>query len=157
MEVPMSRKILTLVLVLTLSFAIASPALADPGKPDFSGSLYGDGQLWGTKGAAALPGPNDNNFQSFDKLFVFVGETGPVQFPVSEAAPGNPLYNGGRWYTHMIQWTAAGMADHGGLLPTLTSYTDILFHHSLGHLVITPGTFAGGPPAFFECPMLPVK
>ncbi|MEK7404553.1 MAG: hypothetical protein AAB225_05550 [Acidobacteriota bacterium] len=135
---------------------IPSLALGNPGKPNFGPSVYGDGKVWGTKGAAALPAPNENNTQSFDKLFVFVnGAVG--QLPVAEAAPGKPGYNGGRWYTHTVVWTQAGMEYHLGALPVLTSYEDIRFHYALGHLMIAPGSPAGGPPPFFECPLLPVK
>ena len=67
---------------------------ANPGKPNFGPAIYGDGQVWGTKAAAALPAPNGNNVQSFDKLFVIVnGAAG--QLAVAEAAPRNPAYNGG--------------------------------------------------------------
>ncbi|HSB12819.1 MAG TPA: hypothetical protein VLE22_00080 [Bryobacteraceae bacterium] len=134
----------------------ASLALGNPGKPNFGPSVYGDGKVWGTKGAATLSAPNDNNMQSYDKLFVFVnGAMG--QIPVAEAAPGNPMYNGGRWHTHTVVWTQAGLDFHGGTLPVLTSYDEIQFHYGLGHLMITPGSPAGGPPPYFECPLLPVK
>jgi hypothetical protein len=124
-------------------------------QPNFSAAVYGDGQVWGTKGTTELPGPSANNVQSFDKLFVFVnGAAG--QLPVSEAAPGNPDYNGGRWFTHTVMWTAGGMAALNPL-PVLMSYDDIRLQESLGHLVIAPGSPAGGPPAYFQCPLLPVK
>ena len=153
----MHKKITLLLLVFTFSLVFAIPASANPGQPNFSPSVYGDGEVWGTKGAAALPAPNDNNMQSFDKLLVITNSNNPAgQLPVAEAAPGNPMYNGGRWYTHTVMWTDAGFAAHG-TVPLLTSYADVMFHYSLGHLSITPGTFAGGPPAFFECPLLPVK
>jgi hypothetical protein len=119
--------------------------------------LYGDGDVWGTKGAAALPAPTDNNVQSFDNLLIITNSNVPAgQMPVAEAAPGNPMYNGGRWYTHTVMWTGAGLAAYG-TVPLLTSYADVMFQFNLGYLSITPGTFAGGPPAFFECPLLPVK
>lgn len=144
-------------MVLAFSLAFTAPALANPGKPDFGPSVYGDGRAWGTKGAAELPPPNNNNLQSFDKLFVITNSNNPAgQLPVSEAAPGNPNYNGGRWYTHTATWTQAGFDAHG-VVPVLTSYAEVLFHYNLGHLAITAGTFAGGPAAFFECPLLPVK
>jgi len=124
-------------------------------KPNFSAAVWGDGELWGTKFTTELPAPQEHNQQSFDKLFVIVnGAAG--QLPVSEAAPGNTLYNGGRWFTHTVMWTAAGLLANDPL-PVLTSYDEIMLHEEMGHLVIAPGSPAGGPPTYFQCPLLPVK
>jgi hypothetical protein len=124
-------------------------------QPNFSAAIYGDGEVWGTKGTTELPAPTGNNVTSFDKLFVIVnGAAG--QLPVSEAAPGNPAYNGGRWFTHTVMWTTEGLEAHDPL-PVLMSYDDILFHYNLGHLEIAPGSPAGGPDPYFQCPLLPVK
>jgi hypothetical protein len=130
---------------------------ADPGKPDFIASVYGDGTAWGTKGTTTLPAPNEHDRQAFDALYVITNSNNPAgQLPVSEAAPGNPDYSGGRWFTHTVEWTADGFRDHG-IVPILTSYDEIMVHENLGHLVITPGSFPGGPPVYFQCPLLPVK
>lgn len=139
--------------LLTLMLAAAGVASANPGAPNFGPALYGDGELWGTKGAAALPAPNGRNNQSFDKLFVFVNGA-PGQLAVAEAAPGNPAFNGGRWFTHTVMWTEAGLAAHDPL-PVLKSYADVQLHYSLGHLAIAPGS-PNGVPDYFECPLLPV-
>ena len=153
----MNRRMMTLMLVVFLSLVLAIPAFANPGQPSFGPELWADGENFGTKGAAGLPAPNGQNVNSFDKLFVITNSNNPAgQLPVAEAAPGNPNYNGGRWYTHTVAWTQAGFDDHG-TVPVLTSYADVMAHYALGHLTITPGTFNGGPPAFFECPLLPVK
>jgi hypothetical protein len=140
-----------LVMILSLSGVLS----ANPGKPDFSPALYGDGEVWGTKAAASLPAPNGRNNHSFDKLFVFVNGA-PGQLPVAEAAPGNRAYNGGRWFTHTAMWTAEGMAAHDPL-PVLMSYEEIQLHQGLGHLAVAPGSPDGGPPPYFLCPMLPVR
>jgi hypothetical protein len=139
---------------LLLLVTAAGAASANPGSPNFGPALYGDGAIWGTKGAAALPAPNGKNEQSFDKLFIFVNGA-PGQLPVAEAAPGNPAFNGGRWFTHTVMWTAAGMEAHDPL-PVLMSYADIQLHYSLGHLAIAPGS-PNDAPDYFECPLLPVK
>ena len=149
----MRRLLVAIPLVMILS--LAGVLSANPGKPDFSPALYGDGEVWGTKGAAALPAPNGRNNQSFDKLFVFVNGA-PGQLPVAEAAPRNRAYNGGRWFTHTAMWTTAGMTAHNPL-PVLMSYEEIQLHEGLGHLAIAPGSPSGGPPAYFECPLLPVR
>ena len=145
-----------IVLGIASMLLVVSVALADPGKPNFTPAVYGDGQVWGTKAAAIILPPNDQNAHSYDKLFVFVNA--PIgQLPVSEAAPGNSMYNGGRWFVHTVIWTQAGLEAYPGGLPILTSYNDIQNHASAGHLMIAPGSPAGGPPPYFECPLLPVK
>lgn len=78
------------------------------------------------------------------------------QLPVGEAGPGNPDYNGGRWYTHTVEWTPEGFAARG-TVPILMSHDDIMLHAGLDHLEITPGTPGPPPPPFFSCPLLPVK
>jgi len=138
---------------LALLLALTSASLAYADAPNFSPAIYADGEVWGTKGLSELPAPNGRNNQSFDKLFIFVnGAAG--QLPVSEAAPRNPAYNGGRWSAQSVMWTAAGMAAHDPL-PVLMSYSDIQLHYNLGHLAIAPGHPAGGPD-YFLCPLLPV-
>lgn len=149
----MSRRITVLLTALLLGAA----AHADPGQPNFMPSVWGDGQVWGTKGTTTLPAPTPANRQSFDALYVVTNSNNPQgQLPVSEAAPGNPDYNGGRWFTHTVEWTEAGFLAHG-TVPILKSLVDIRHHEALGHLVITPGSFPGGPAVYFQCPLLPVK
>jgi hypothetical protein len=135
--------------------ALVATASVHADAPNFSPAIYADGEVWGTKGLADLRAPNGHNEQSYDKLFVIVNGA-PGQLPVAEAAPGNPNYNGGRWFTHTVMWTAAGMAAHNPL-PVLMSYDDIMYHYGLGHLAIAPGPPVPGPRAYFECPLLPVK
>lgn len=144
-------------LLTTLLFlGAASAAQAAPGQPNFMPALYGDGDVWGTKFAAAIPGPNDHNGQSFDGLYIIRNHP-DGQLPVSEAAPGNPAYNGGRWNVNQVYWTADGFMAYGGDVPVLMSFDEILYEESLGHVLIVAGTFEGGPPQYFLCPMLPVK
>jgi len=138
---------------LTLLLALASATMAYAAAPNFGPAIYGDGEVWGTKGLGELPAPNGRNNQSFDKLFIFVNGA-PGQLAVSEAAPGNPAFNGGRWSAQTVLWTAEGLAAHDPL-PVLKSYADIQLHYSLGHLAIAPGHPLGGPD-YFECPLLPV-
>jgi hypothetical protein len=150
----MIRRFAILALVAAMVTVMAAPAFANPGKPSFAPELYADGETWGTKGTTGLPAPNAHNEQSFDKLFVFTnGADG--QLPVAEAAPGNPNYNGGRWITHTVVWTDAGMM-HYDEVPVLKSYADVMLHAGLEHLEITIGS-PGGPPDYFQCPLLPVK
>jgi hypothetical protein len=67
---------------------------------------------------------------------------------VGEAAPGNPAYNGGRWATYTVTWKV------GSTPVLLTSYSEVMGH--AGDLMIEQGSPAGGPPAYFQCPLLPV-
>ena len=150
----MLRKISLLALILVLSLVAAVPAFA---APTFAPAIYADGELFSTQGLATLPPPNDaKNLQSFDKLFKIINSNNPdIQYAVAEAAPGNPNFNGGRWYTQTVEWTQAGFDDHG-IVPILKSYDDVMLHYSLGHLTITPGS-PDDSPTFFLCPLLPVK
>ncbi|WP_405242284.1 hypothetical protein [Lentisalinibacter salinarum] len=138
---------------LALLLALTGVSLANADAPNFGPAIYGDGEVWGTKGLGELPAPNGRNNQSFDKLFIFVnGAAG--QLPVSEAAPGNRAYNGGRWSVQTVLWTEQGLAANDPL-PVLKSYTDVQTYRNLGHLAIAPGHPQGGPD-YFECPLLPI-
>jgi len=133
----------------------SSVALADG--PNFSERVYGDGVAWGTKGTTVLPAVNEHNRQSFDALYVITNSNNPEgQLPVSEAAPGNPDYSGGRWFTHTVEWTAAGFMTYG-IVPVLKSYVELQEQEAMGYLIVTPGSFPMGPPVYFQCPLLPVK
>ena len=147
-------KFRSVVFSVVLLSAFTGMALANPGQPNFGPALYGDGEIWGTKAAAAIPAPKGKNNKSFDKLFVVINGA-PGQLPVAEAAPRNPAYNGGRWFTHTVMWTDAGMDSHDPL-PVLMSYGDVQFHQSLGDLAIAPGSPNPAVPDYFECPLLPV-
>lgn len=152
----MVKKSLFIISLLSVNFSLILPASAMKGKPNFCPAVYADGETWGTKGTADLPAPNEHNVNSFDALYVITNGH-PDQLPVGEAAPGNPHYNGGRWLTQTVEWTEAGMEAHDGAVPLLTSYDDIMTHFYLGHLTITVGSPPGGPPPYFQCPLLPAR
>ena len=145
----MLRKVMLMMLVLAVGLLIVAPASANKGKPDFTPHVYADGVAWGTKVTTTLPAPKGNNEHSFDKFFVFPnGADG--QLPVGEAAPRNPAYNGGRWVTYTATWIIANP-------PVLKSYMEVMQHADQGHLTIVKGSPNGGPPPYFQCPLLPVK
>jgi hypothetical protein len=137
-------------MILAICFLTAAGnALAGPGKPNFGPAIYADGVAWGTKGTTPLPPPNEHNLQSYDILYIFTnGADG--QLPVSDAGPGNPLYNGGRWYTHTVTW----INDPPEIF-VLKSYEDIMTQYDQGYLMITPDPPGEG--TNFQCPLLPVK
>lgn len=152
----MLRRVSLFTFVVVLSLIVAVPAFADQPDnvggglgnkaPDFSAGVYADGEAWGTKGTTSLPAPNEKNEQSFDKIFV-VTNGADGQLPVGEAAPGNPNYNGGRWWVHTATW----IDDLPHPKMVLTSYEEVMFHYDLGHLIIED------PGVYFQCPLLPVK
>jgi hypothetical protein len=152
----MLRKMSSILFVVVLGLVATVPAFAgQPDNvggglgnkaPDFGPGVYADGETWGTKGTTSLPAPNDNNQQSFDKIFV-VTNGAEGQMPVGEAAPGNPMYNGGRWWVHTATW----IEDLPHPKPVLTSYDQVMLHAGLGHLIIEDAGI------YFQCPLLPVK
>lgn len=142
----MLRKLTVLSLVLVFILALAATAYAAPGRPNFGPAVFADGDVYGTKGTTDLPGPNGKNNQSFDKIFVFTnGAEG--QLPVAEAAPGNPLYNGGRWTAQSATWIDD--LPHDKMV--LTSYDEVMYHANLGHITIVDAH------TYFQCPLLPTK
>ena len=142
----------TLALVLA-----ATPAFAGKGKPNFSPALWGDGQVWGTKGTTELPAPNEHNIQAYDALVIIVNSNAPDgQMPVAEAAPGNIHYNGGRWFAVTAWWTDDGFAEFG-TVPIITSYAEFLSYYMMGYIDYEVGPPEGGPAPYFQCPLLPVK
>lgn len=142
----MLRKVSLMTFVVVLSLIVAVPAFSAPGAPDFSAGVYADGEAFGTKGTADLPAPNGKNNQSFDQIFVFTnGAAG--QLPVAEAAPGNPMYNGGRWAAISATW----IDDLPHPKPVLKSYAEVMFHVGLGHIILEDAN------TYFQCPLLPVK
>ena len=143
----MTKKIFSLFLMVFFLLT-AGITLAAANQPNFGPAIYADGVAWGTKGTTVLPAPNDNNPQSFDILYIF---TNPAegQLPVSDAAPVNPYYNGGRWFAHTATWNIADP-------PVVKSYEDIRYHFEEGDLDIIPGHPFGGA-NYFQCPLLPIK
>ena len=139
----MLRKVSLLTFVVVLSLIVAVPAFAAPGAPNFSAGVYADGEAYGTKGTTNLPAPNGKNNQSFDFLFRFGEDAAKGQLAVAEAAPGNPMYNGGRWWAVDVTWKVE---------PTvLKSYDEVMAAFDAGHIELAYST------DYFQCPLLPVK
>ena len=140
----MIRKISAITLGMALMlWMISVPVLAEG--PNFSNpAIYADGEVWATKGLNPFPAPNGKNNQSFDFLFIFTnGADG--QLPVAEAAPRNPLYNGGRWNAYSATWNE-GFDPH-----VVKSYAELTGLVADGYITIS---HAG---IYFECPLLPFK
>jgi hypothetical protein len=139
----MLRKVSLLTFVALLSLVVAVPAFAAPGAPNFGEAIYADGEAYGTKGTTDLPAPNGKNNQSFDLIFAFTNAAAE-QLPVAEAAPGNPMYNGGRWWAVQATWLVEPMG-------ILKSYDEVMAHVDAGHIELAYTT------NYFQCPLLPVK
>jgi hypothetical protein len=76
------------------------------------------------------------------------------QRAVSDGAPGDRDYNGGRWVVKAVAFTAQGMAAHdpdgdGVVNFELTNADDVVAHEALGHITIMDTAIS------FECPLIP--
>lgn len=116
-----------------------------------SRALWANGQLYGT---VITPGSFDAPpIHSLDLLYDFSMSGLAGQRSVAESAPGDPTYNGGRWWVQMVVFTAAGIvaldADADGTIDAeLTSAAVVMQHASMGRLVVFPTS------TYFECPVL---
>lgn len=121
----MRRAPLLILTILSMLGLLAAPAAAarggTPGSPIVPDAIYADGELHGTILQKALP--YNGNDASYDRLFLV-----PDQPPVSEAAPGNRDYNGGRWLPTPVEWVSAPYL--------LTSYADVAAAAAAGHLIV---------------------
>jgi hypothetical protein len=134
------RRLIALVsaafLLLALSALPASAARGgEPGSPIAPAAIYADGELFGTIGQGALP--YNGHDDSFDQLFLV-----PGQAPVSEAGPGNPDYNGGRWLPTPAEWTTDPYH--------VTSYHEVMMAVDAGDLVLGDPVYDGT----FLCPLI---
>jgi hypothetical protein len=139
------RRIAVVGLVIAILFAMAAPAFALPGKFSFEPGIYADGQAYSSRKVADIPAPNEHNLQSFDML-VKITNGVEGQLGVAEAGPGNPAYNGGRWYEVTATWSDT--ADK----VLITSYDELMQQVSAGNLTIDDSN-----PGFLVCPLVPVK
>ena len=82
------------------------------------------------------PGPAN----SFDQLYHFPGTD---LIALSNAGPGNPAYNGGRWAVYNVMFT--------GMQPTqFTDNAQLTSAAAMGLVTIT------GPVQYVQCPLLPL-
>jgi hypothetical protein len=134
-----------------LLIAGATSAFADRATK-VENAIWANDQLFGTvltDTSFRSPPP-----QSTDTLYNFSmsGLTG--QRSVSEAAPGDTDFNGGRWSVKMVVFTTQGLAAHdpdgdGVANFELTNADDVLAHAALGHFdILDTGVY-------FECPLIP--
>lgn len=137
------QRLLLVGLVGLLGLALlAAPALAArggaQGSPTQPDAIYADGQLFGTNPQGALP--YNGNDASYDMLFQV-----PGQQPVSEAGPGNPAYNGGRWLPVPVTWNTDPYV--------LTSYAAVQAAADSGDITLGEPSRGGT----FLCPLVPQR
>lgn len=136
-----------------VAFAVAlSAATANAQAVRVADAIWAGGQLYDTvvTPATFVQPPA----HSTDALYIFAMSGLAGQNLVSDSAPGDPDYNGGRWSAQMVTFTAAGIAaldgDNDGLIDQeLTSADDVNDAADAGYLVINAANF------YFECPLLP--
>lgn len=92
--------------------------------------------------------------QSTDVLFNFGMSGLQGQRSISESAPGDRDYNGGRWSVMPVEFTSAGKIyfddNNDGIVDfELTNAEQVLHYAELGLLIIHPAA------VYFECPLLP--
>jgi hypothetical protein len=115
-------------------------------------AIWGHGQLYDTViTPATFVSPPEH---STDTIYSFDMSGLMGQRAVSDAAPGDPDYNGGRWSVQAVVFTNDGTAaldtDNNGIIDVeLTSVEQVLEAESNNYLSIQPTSI------YFECPMLP--
>jgi hypothetical protein len=141
---------------LALGVGTTGSAAARKGKPSQDGAIYGSDAVWRTKFTTEIPGPNEHNRDSFDDLYFIVHDGGPVQLPLSEAAPGDTDYNGGRWISETS--TVLKPMEYKENYKPITNAED--FHDAVHEGVLsepTLGAPGGIRPDYFQCPLLRVR
>ena len=149
------RNIVTLFGMAALVLVIAlAPAYAGAGAIRVPSHIWANGEIYDTIVTPATflspPAHSTDTLYSFDHS----GLIG--QRPVSDSAPGDRHYNGGRWSVKMVVFTEQGLDAHdpdgdGIVNFELTGAKEVLDHQELGHIVIMDTTI------YFECPLLPAK
>lgn len=116
------------------------------------GAIWAHGDLYGT---VATPTAFRNAPRhSTDVIYSFMLNGIQGQRSVSETAPGDRDYNGGRWDVHFAVYTMPGETyfdgDGDGIVDfELTSAEEVLAEEAAGNLTIIKANF------YFVCPLLP--
>lgn len=138
-------------IVCTLLLGSASSVIAGRATV-VSSAIWSHGNLYGTVATdTEFKSPPEN---TTDVLFNFAESGLEGQRSVSEAAPGDRDYNGGRWNVMAVAYTEAGLAffddDEDGTVDfELTSAEEVLEAAEMGLITITKANF------YFVCPLRP--
>ncbi len=143
-------KQISLVIVATILLGGAVYAKSNKAATPVDDTIWANGLLYGTV-------LTTNSFKSppshtVDILYNFMMSGLDGQRPVSDAAPGDKHYNGGRWWVHMVVFTELGELLHDpdgdGIVNFELTTSDMVLHHeSLGHIEIIPTSH------YFSCPL----
>jgi hypothetical protein len=115
-------------------------------------AIWAHGELYGT---VATPTSFRNvRLRSTDVIYSFMMNEIGGQRSVSETAPGDRDYNGGRWNVHLAFYTPQGETyfdqDGDDIVDfELTSAEEVLAEVTAGNLEIIKANF------YFVCPLLP--
>ena len=146
----MLKKTATAFALSALLGAVSSAAFADRAVK-VENAIWANDTLYGT----VLTNTSFRNppAQSTDVLYNFGMSGLSGQRAVSDAAPGDRNYNGGRWMVKMVTFTTQGMGvhdpDNDGMVNfELTNADDVVHYESLGHITIMDTDIS------FECPLI---
>ena len=139
-----------LVMVLTAGLLAVVGAAGAGGATVVDDAIWAHDELYGTVlTPTSFTSPPAH---STDTIYNFAmsGLTG--QRSISDAAPGDRDYNGGRWTVKMVVFSSLGLSIHdadndGAVDFELTSAEQLHEHYMLGHLEILDTD------VYFECPL----
>lgn len=145
------NKILSIAICVGM-FSLILPAASAGATVVRQGAIWNDGTLYGTV-VTPTNLPDDTPVLSLDKLYNFDNSGLTGQRSVSEAAIGDTDYNGGRWMVFAATFTDTGKSvfdtNANGVVDfELKSDGEVLYHQSLGHIIISEE-----PVKRFVCPL----
>ena len=146
----MLKKTATALALSALLGAVSSTASADKAAK-VENAIWANDTIYGT----VLTDTSFKNppAQSTDVLYNFGMSGLSGQRAVSNAAPGDTDYNGGRWSVKIVTFTTLGKSVHdpdgdGMVNFELTNAGAVAHHESLGHITIMDTDIS------FECPLI---
>lgn len=148
----MKSKIIVIIVAFSVVAMLTAVSVFAGGAMHVSDLIWANDEIYDTiVTPATFNSPPAHSTDTFYN-FALSGLSG--QRPVSDSAPRDPGYNGGRWDMKMVVFTPAGLIAHdsdddGFVNFELTSADQLLTHYGLGHFDI----FDTG--VYFECPLLP--
>ena len=146
------KRISKLLLAIGFILSVASAsAVSDKASTRVDDVIWSNGEIYST--VLTTNSFNNPPAHTLDILYNFAMSGLSGQRPISDAAPGDGHYNGGRWDVQLVAFTEAGKAAHdpdgdGIVNFELTSADMVLHHVQLGHIEITPANF------YFSCPLV---
>ena len=150
----MTHRKRVLAAALFVVFALTTPFAMAGGATRAENALWGAGVLWDTVlTPTSFKHPPSH---SIDLLYNFSMSGLMGQRSVSSNVPGDPEYNGGRWWVQMVVFTDQGLLVHdpdgdGMVNFELMSSEEVSHHIGLGHIESFETS------TYFECPLIRSK